>query len=311
MKSYRQIFTHNPLIGHKYINNLKTIIVGEIEDQMLDYTLIADKFGYRNENLELDQGQSKIHVDNLFIGCSFTAGDGVSNKSRFSDILGNSYNAGISGTDIIQQYLISKDCSEFIEPKRVIFSPYIGCVVRNFMKKRQIDNLVSSHLWHKPYPEIKDGEMILHNIPVPKPHLEYTSNTEEINQTSFFKQLIRKLSNKGYSSDMNKNIEKAYSSPDQFKVTQSCFEKAKSLFPNSTCFIAPIPNWDFLKHANKDLKFLVQQFYLSICKTSRMKYIDILNCMLAGEYNQYFYIEGHLNASGHIKLADVFAKEFR
>ena len=113
-------------INPKYIKDLVAFIkTGTFKD-----------IEVRNDiNLNCDMA-----VDNLFIGCSFTAGDGVSNSERFTDNLNtSSYNAGISGSGFVQQCLIAEYCANFIQPKRLIISPYIGCIQRNFLKEGIVD----------------------------------------------------------------------------------------------------------------------------------------------------------------------------
>ena len=83
MQSYRQIFKYDSRLGYKYVNNLSLTILGDSGEGSKDYKLVTDNFGFRN-----DINVNDIETfDNLFIGCSFTAGDGVPNSQRFSDNL--------------------------------------------------------------------------------------------------------------------------------------------------------------------------------------------------------------------------------
>ena len=123
MKCYKQIFTYDSQIGFKYVPNLNATVTGDYLDKIFDYKINTDKFGYRNNNL-LENYLDEVEI--LFIGCSFTSGDGIENQKRFSYLLDfKSYNAGLSGSDLTQQMLILKDCKNFINPKTIIFSPYI------------------------------------------------------------------------------------------------------------------------------------------------------------------------------------------
>ena len=92
MQSYRQIFKYDSKLGYKYVNNLSITILGDKDEKSIDYKLVTDNFGFRND-IKINSSKT---VDNLFIGCSFTAGDGVSNSQRFTDNLDCSfYNAGL------------------------------------------------------------------------------------------------------------------------------------------------------------------------------------------------------------------------
>ena len=66
----------------------------------------------------------------MFVGCSYTAGDGVSNNERFSDLLETiaadvqCHNYALSGSGQDQQTLIHKHFVPRIKPDVLILSPY-------------------------------------------------------------------------------------------------------------------------------------------------------------------------------------------
>ena len=79
MKSYRQIFKYDSKLGYKYVRNLSITIIGDSDEGTKDYKFVTDNFGFRND-FKIDDFNL---IENLFIGCSFTAGDGVANCQRF------------------------------------------------------------------------------------------------------------------------------------------------------------------------------------------------------------------------------------
>lgn len=138
------------------------------------YALRTDGLGFRNnprpDNMP-DCPRKKI----LFIGCSFTAGDGVPNENRFTDIVAASidsvyvYNAAIPGTGNDQQLLILSSLFDEVRPDLLVISPYSGCASRNLLKARPtMDPLYGTTIArHKPYFELGEGGLLLRNSPVP------------------------------------------------------------------------------------------------------------------------------------------------
>ena len=103
----KQIFEYHPLIGYKFIPDLKT----RIQHEAGGYLLRTNNWGFRSEHdftVEKKADTKRI----LFFGDSFTAGDGVSNKSRYTDLLGLSlpnteiFNFGLPGSGTDQQFIL-------------------------------------------------------------------------------------------------------------------------------------------------------------------------------------------------------------
>ncbi len=312
MKSYKQTFFYDPQIGYKFIPKLKVTIVGDENDNMEDYKLVVDKFGYRNNINDFSLKNEYFEVDNLFIGCSFTAGDGIKNELRFTDLIGNSYNAGISGTCTIQQLSIAKDCSKFLIPKRVIFSPYVGCLSRDYLTYRSSDFLFTRHKWYKPYFDVKDNKIDIKNLPVPIPSLDLNSEFKK-NSKFFLKRLYEeyiysKIFNK---RDNFKNLIKPFKSTNHFNLCKKIYSDAKKLFPNSKLFLAPIPHLQFLKYASPYENSLIINFFRTLSKSLDYEYFE-LNALLKNcDYEKLFYsIDGHFNKKGHLIMSNLFKDLF-
>ena len=306
MKSYRQIFKYDSKLGYKYVKNLSLTILGDSVEGSKDYKLVTDNFGFRNDiNLNCDMA-----VDNLFIGCSFTAGDGVSNSERFTDNLNtSSYNAGISGSGFVQQCLIAEYCANFIQPKRLIISPYIGCIQRNFLKERSTQLMGYKKLWYKPYAEFSNNKVYFRNIPVPKPDLNFEdfSSQKSVNiENNFFEKLKSKFYRR---REFIEGINKNYSSYEQFEICKYCIKLSMSYFKNSQIFIMPIPNWSFQKLTNRKLIFKVKNFYESIAKDLQINHFFLPEYLDKGKIDKMFYFEGHMNKFGHQVVSEILKKE--
>jgi len=312
MRTYRQIFVYDPRIGYKFLANLKVTILGDDKDNMEDYKLVIDKYGYRNNLDDFLFDNSKFGVDNLFIGCSFTAGDGIVNELRFSNLIGNSYNAGLSGSCNIQQLSIAEDCSRFLIPKRLIFSPYIGCLSRNELPCRSSDFLFTRHKWHKPYFEIKDHKIFIRNLPVPQPSLDLNSELSQISKISFKNLYKDFIYPKIFPERFRINeLIKPYKSNMHFNLCKKLYINAKNLFPNSRFILSPIPHLEFLKYANSYEKNLITNFYNSLSKEIDYEYFDLISLMKRTSYEDLYYlIDGHLNKKGHLFLSESFKNLF-
>jgi len=302
MKSYRQIFKYDDRLGFKYMPNLSLTILGNPSDNMRDYKIITDKYGFRN-NKSLEELKN---IENLFIGCSFTAGDGVDNSQRFTNkLISNSYNAALSGSDFIQQCLIAEDFAKLIRPKRVFFSPYIGCLQRNTLKERKMQLINFKKSWPKPYAEIIKNKIVFKNIPVPKPYINFDnfSKIKKKSNLNIFVQRVRDKILRG--KDFLDSLDNYYKLEQQYKICKHCLLLSKGYFKESKLYLMPIPNWEFQKLANLKLINRVRYFYDSLANDLNIKHF-FLNDYLERNYaSKMYYLEGHLNPFGHQKVADI------
>ena len=307
MKCYKQIFTYDSQIGFKYVKNLNVTITGNYLEDLFDYKIITDEFGYRNNYFsksDLDE------IEILFIGCSFTSGDGVENEKRFSNLLDlKSYNAGLSGSDLTQQMLILKDCKKLINPKLIIFSPYVGCINRIRLKSRETILHNTRHLWFKPYMEHFKDQIILKNNPVPKPilNLEKT-NLRKINISKLEKIKDFLFSNTSRDNFL-KSIKDAYSSEDNFLICNEIYTISKNIFPNNKFVLMPLGNYDYLKFGNDYTKNVVENFYYRLAKKVDFKFLNVNKLISKSNIDLMFYKDdGHLNNYGHKKISEILKK---
>mgnify|MGYP001020673440 CR=1 FL=1 len=101
-KTHRQIFCYNKKIGHQFIPNLRARIINENGG----YYVQTNSMGFRS-NIEFkNEKNNKPRI--LFFGDSNTAADGVSNKERFSDLVGKYFDAEVYKVTVRfhQQYVL-------------------------------------------------------------------------------------------------------------------------------------------------------------------------------------------------------------
>ena len=99
---HRDWVQFDPVFGYRFINNLYARIFRSTHN----FVIQTNAQGFRNDVSfdELAVGKPTV----LSIGDSYTAGDGVSNQDRFTDILSsqlgfNLINGGLSGSGTDQQ----------------------------------------------------------------------------------------------------------------------------------------------------------------------------------------------------------------
>lgn len=168
-KTHRQIFCYNEKIGHLYIPNLNARIINENGG----YFVKTNSQGFRSNINFTEKKNTKKRI--IFLGDSNTAADGVSNHERFSDIIGNyfdaeTYNFALSGTGTDQQYLIWENYAKNIEADLIVLGVLVENIDRNKVAFRESINPFNkkSLLTPKPFFEHTNGILNLKNVPVPR-----------------------------------------------------------------------------------------------------------------------------------------------
>jgi carbamoyltransferase len=116
---HRMIIQHNQQIGQLYVPNIKARVPHELGG----YYVTTNSAGFRSDiDFQAEKGQ-RPRV--LFFGDSFTAGFGVSNHERFSDLIGAAldvevYNYGLSGSGTDQQLLIYEQFAKDVEADLIV-----------------------------------------------------------------------------------------------------------------------------------------------------------------------------------------------
>ncbi|MCB1333605.1 MAG: SGNH/GDSL hydrolase family protein [Roseivivax sp.] len=170
----RNLFQYDPVIGYRFVPGLK----GRVRHEGGGYLVRCNNAGFRSDHVFRDAptpGKRRV----LVFGDSNTAGDGVSNGKRFSDLIEAQlpdcevYNFGLpsSGTD--QQYLAFRECAGAMHYDLLLLCPMVDNIRRNLQDARLIHSGLSGELalLPKPYFDLAQGALVLRNVPVPKGHL--------------------------------------------------------------------------------------------------------------------------------------------
>ncbi len=166
----RQVFAYHEVIGWWHVPNLRARIPlgGTFHTVVTNSAGMRASREYSRERLP---GRKRL----VFLGDSYTAGDGVSNPQRFTDLLEARYpdldalNFGLNGSGTDQQLLVFE-----IEARHYAADAYVFCIcveniARNLYTCFPSFDFREQQLVYrpKPYFELTHGELTLRNQPVP------------------------------------------------------------------------------------------------------------------------------------------------
>ena len=171
----RQLYEYHPVVGYRFIPNLKA----RIPHEGGGYLVQANADGFRSNrpfDKALAPGASRV----LFFGDSFTAGDAVSNHLRYTDLLEahlgeatgapvEAYNFGLSSTGTDQQYLAWREFAQDIEHDVLVIAVFVENIRRvmaHYRPHRDADG--RERIYAKPYFSLEGNALQLRNVP-PRP----------------------------------------------------------------------------------------------------------------------------------------------
>jgi hypothetical protein len=165
-----QLFQYHPVIGYTFIPDLKT----RIEHEGGGYLVGTNAAGFRCEH-QFSKTKTADKFRILLFGDSFTAGDAVSNKYRYGDVLETSspgievFNFALPGTGTDQHYLVWREIASKFEHDLVIIAAQVENIRRVAARYRlSITAAGGQVLMPKPYFELEpDGSLSLKSVPVP------------------------------------------------------------------------------------------------------------------------------------------------
>lgn len=176
-----QLYEYHPIIGYRFIPGLRA----RLEHEGGGYLVRVNDAGFRSEREYIKEKGDKFRI--LLFGDSFTAGDGVSNKYRYGDVLETLipgieiYNFALPGSGTDQHYLTWREIAREYEHDLVVIAAQVENIRRVAARHRLSITAAGEHvLLAKPYFEPgPDGALILKNVPVPKEPLKEEDLPEE------------------------------------------------------------------------------------------------------------------------------------
>ena len=165
----RQILQYHPVIGYTFVPGIRA----RLDNDAQGYFLRANETGFRSEReFVKDKALGVFRI--LLFGDSFTAGDSVSNKDRYSDQIEQIaenveiYNFGLPGTGTDQQYLAYREIGRHFEHDLVMICVLVENIRRIVARYRNYDDDAGKdRLFAKPYFELTEsGSLELRHVPV-------------------------------------------------------------------------------------------------------------------------------------------------
>ena len=192
---------YHPRIGYTYMPSTKLRVQGVNGG----YLVRTNAAGFRSER-EFIRERAVGGFRALLFGDSQTAGDGMANALRYSDLLEKAvpgleiYNYGLSGTGTDQQLLTYREFGA-VEHDLVVIGLFVENIRRLKARVLRSRDISGEEVYRaKPYYECDDGRLVLRNVPVPKqPWTDATLPTELLphvytygNEYSFFRDPSRR-----------------------------------------------------------------------------------------------------------------------
>jgi len=169
----RQLYEYHPVVGYRYIPHLRA----RIPHEGGGYLLQVNEQGFRSDR-PFVPARTPGHRRVLVFGDSFTAGDAVPNRQRYTELLETRlttagaapveiYNFGLSSTGTDQQYLIWREFAQGIEHDLVVIAVFVENIRRVAAQFRpHHDEQGRERIYAKPYYElVGDNILKLHHVP--------------------------------------------------------------------------------------------------------------------------------------------------
>jgi lysophospholipase L1-like esterase len=168
---HRRLMQYDPVLGYRFEAGLKV----RIPHEGGGYLVKTNRDGFRCDHDVTEKRGRARRV--LVFGDSYTAGDGVSNGKRYSDVLERQLgdtevlNFGLSGSGTDQQYLIYQQYAQRIEYDAVVIGVLVENIKRNVARQRPwADRGGEPICVPKPWFELSPAGLALKGVPVARPY---------------------------------------------------------------------------------------------------------------------------------------------
>ncbi|WP_343676659.1 SGNH/GDSL hydrolase family protein [Paraburkholderia heleia] len=195
---HRRLMQYDPVLGYRFVPRLKL----RIPHEGGGYLVKTNGDGFRCDH-QVTPHKNRAHRVLVF-GDSFTAGDGVSNGKRYSDVLEENLcdtevlNFGLSNSGTDQQYLIFQQYAGKIDYDAVVIGLLVENIQRNIVRERGwADHSGETICVPKPWFELSPGGgLTLKGVPVPLPYKPDVATARESRRRSLrtnLREMVNKL----------------------------------------------------------------------------------------------------------------------
>lgn len=162
----RSLFEYHEVLGYRFIPNLKA----RVPFEQGGYLVQTNAHGFRSSHAfaaEKAEGTRRV----LVFGDSFSAGVGVANSHRYSDLLRDRlaveiYNFALPGTGTDQQYLTWREFGRGVAHDAIVIAVLVENIRRVAARFRAYaDDAGQEQIYAKPYFTVESGKLQLHHVP--------------------------------------------------------------------------------------------------------------------------------------------------
>jgi carbamoyltransferase len=316
---WNAVTRYHPQIGFTFMPSLKTRLPWETGG----YNIRTNAAGFRSD-VEFVKERTPGKFRALVFGDSQTAGDGVPNQQRYSELLAaripnlEMYNYGLPGSSTDQHYLTYQHCAD-VEHDLVVIGMHvenIGQVSNRFRPYTDADG--KEIIYTKPYYTLEADELTLHHVPVPKGRLtRETFSPEDARYIDWgvpypaLRNVVKKLGMR----DLMQKITRfqpvpAYDAPDNpkwlllRKILKTWIEGSRA-----PVLLLVIPMWPFIEESSDPANYQAR-FRELVAETGCYTHDPLadLQKFTAAERRAFrFPIDPHFTAPAHGALADSIA----
>ncbi|MBN3752287.1 SGNH/GDSL hydrolase family protein [Paraburkholderia sp. Tr-20389] len=317
---HRRLMRYDPILGYRFAPGLKL----RIPHEGGGYLVKTNRDGFRCDHQVTPRKQTAHRV--LVFGDSYTAGDGVSNGKRYTDVMEQQLNDtevlnfGLSGSGTDQQYLVFQQYADQIDYDAVVISVLVENIQRNVVRERGwADRAGEAIRVPKPWFELSDDNgLTLKGIPVPQPYSENDLSHPPGGGMASLRSNLRKMVNKigPDFKDLCQRITRFQPLPeynaasnDGWRLMQAILEKWVSELP-VPAVIAVMPVYQYVeetasyKNIRKRFDELAQSVDVLVYHV-----IDDLQRYPAGQRRQLrFRMDCHYTPTAHDLMGRALAK---
>ncbi len=167
----QKLFEYHPVIGYRFIPAQSALVPHEVGP----YVVRCNRVGFRCDREATEhspEGTFRVVV----FGDSYTAGDGICNDRRYTDLLEQRLprcevlNFGLPGSGTDQQYLVFREYVSRISYDLMVLSPMVSNIWRNLSGEHLVMEAASQRVVRrsKPFFRLVNGALHLENQPVPQ-----------------------------------------------------------------------------------------------------------------------------------------------
>jgi carbamoyltransferase len=312
----RQTLEYHPVIGYRFIPGLKARITNVDGGYLIQVNESGFRCNHDYSNLKTS-GIRRI----LLFGDSYTAGDGVSNDKRYGDILEREipqlevFNYGLPGTGTDQQYLTYKEFAHSVEHDLLVIAVFVENIRRVVAHYRYyFDEKGNRVCFAKPYFELREGKLILKNVPPPPQPIDELSlpkeERETIDRGAPFATIGKLLGKWGVKDLVQKKFhyqpQPEYEDSEglPWKLMQAILEQWISNH-SKPVILTTIPRSQYLNELADPSHY--QERFRMLASATNCTFHDPLPDLLKyslSERHGFYLKEGHFNSRGHQALAE-------